>query len=129
MIDNLKNYYINSYKIFDNNNNNNEYKQEELAEIINKIDKKFRNICSIPLYNSTLLTRICTRVEVIATALLCIQNQCPPQRASFACFQCHHLSYNIYVLKCFHRFCYTCRHSLIMKNDHHDCPICSRHSV
>ena len=92
------------------------------------IDRRFKQICSLPLYQSFILAKLATRTEVIATSLLCAQNSCAPQQTAFVCFQCHQLSKDMFVLRCFHRFCSECAHQL-KGNGCCDCPTCGRHDA
>jgi len=95
---------------------------------IQGVDVRFRNVCNLPLYNSHVLSKLATRAEVIATSLLCAQSACPPQPTAFVCFHCQLLNKEIYVLRCFHRFCKSCIHGLHM-NGNFDCPFCGRHDA
>eukprot|EP00484_Ammonia_sp_Unknown_P006508 CAMPEP_0197065898 /NCGR_PEP_ID=MMETSP1384-20130603/169985_1 /TAXON_ID=29189 /ORGANISM="Ammonia sp." /LENGTH=636 /DNA_ID=CAMNT_0042502883 /DNA_START=83 /DNA_END=1993 /DNA_ORIENTATION=- len=92
------------------------------------IDRRFRELCNIELYTSPILAKLATRTEVIATSLLCAQNACAPQQTAFVCFNCHLLSKDMYVLRCFHRFCAQCVEHLKSKNSF-DCPTCNRHDA
>ena len=95
---------------------------------LNAIDYKFKSLCSLPLYQSPILAKLATRTEVIATSLLCAQNACAPQQTAFVCFQCHSLSKDMFVLRCFHRFCSSCANYLKSQGTFH-CPTCRRHDA
>lgn len=100
----------------------------DIQNELNGIDFKFKQLCSLPLYQSPILAKLATRTEVIATSLLCAQNACAPQQTAFVCFHCHSLSKDMYVLRCFHRFCSQCA-NLLKNQGTFDCPTCSRHDA
>ena len=99
-----------------------------IEDELRSIDLRFKQTCSLPLYQSPILAKLATRTEVIATSLLCAQNACAPQQTAFVCFQCHALSKDMFVLRCFHRFCLQCANYLKSTNQF-DCPTCSRHDA
>eukprot|EP01083_Nonionella_stella_P026053 71730_1 len=95
---------------------------------IQTINRRFKQTCCLPLYTSPILAKLATRTEVIATSLLCAQNACAPQQTAFVCFNCHSLSKDMFVLRCFHRFCGQCANYL-KSTSQYDCPTCSRHDA
>eukprot|EP01084_Bolivina_argentea_P295295 508342_1 len=99
-----------------------------ISEEISIINRRFKQICSLPLYTSPILAKLATRTEVIATSLLCAQNACAPQQTAFVCFNCHTLSKDMFVLRCFHRFCGGCANYL-KSSQQMDCPTCGRHDA
>lgn len=99
-----------------------------LTEEMAAIDRRFKQTCSLPLYTSPVLAKLATRTEVIATSLLCAQNACAPQQTAFVCFHCHSLSKDMFVLRCFHRFCSQCANYL-KQTQQIDCPTCGRHEA
>jgi len=99
-----------------------------LSAELSAVDRRFKLTCALPLYTSPILAKLATRTEVIATSLLCAQNACAPQQTAFVCFNCHSLSKDMFVLRCFHRFCEQCA-AYLKQTQQTDCPTCGRHDA